>query len=219
MQELKQYMHLPSAVATRILKLMQQWHLAGEIVENLMLAFQVAHSTRRQALREMADVTLVWTGPTSAPVAVRDTQNVLSDLIESAKTEIVVVGYALTEGAAPILKMLSNAYGRGVRVVIIGNRLKDKLAVLRQYWPVNTLQPELFTYPESSTDSKAALHAKLVAVDQKRMLVTSANLTYHGLTGNIEIGLAVNGKVVADTILLLNELIARKFLIRVTVEA
>jgi phosphatidylserine/phosphatidylglycerophosphate/cardiolipin synthase-like enzyme len=34
----------------------------------------------------------------------------------------------------------------------------------------------------------AALHAKATIVDGRRLLLTSANLTYHGLGGNIELG-------------------------------
>lgn len=34
----------------------------------------------------------------------------------------------------------------------------------------------------------AALHAKLLVSDTKKSLVSSANLSYHGMRGNVEIG-------------------------------
>lgn len=34
----------------------------------------------------------------------------------------------------------------------------------------------------------AALHAKVISVDGQRTLITSANLSYHGQEGNIELG-------------------------------
>ena len=34
----------------------------------------------------------------------------------------------------------------------------------------------------------SALHAKVISVDQKETLITSANLSYHGQEGNIELG-------------------------------
>ena len=35
----------------------------------------------------------------------------------------------------------------------------------------------------------AALHAKTIVVDEKELLVSSANLSYHGMQGNVEMGI------------------------------
>ncbi len=37
----------------------------------------------------------------------------------------------------------------------------------------------------------AASHAKIISVDSERVLVSSANLSYHGLAGNVEMGFLV----------------------------
>lgn len=34
----------------------------------------------------------------------------------------------------------------------------------------------------------AALHAKMLVIDREKMIISSANLSYHGMSGNIEIG-------------------------------
>jgi phosphatidylserine/phosphatidylglycerophosphate/cardiolipin synthase-like enzyme len=47
------------------------------------------------------------------------------------------------------------------------------------------------------------------------MLVTSANLTYHGLAGNLEIGLEIEGRVAGEVVALLNRLIAENICIRI----
>jgi phosphatidylserine/phosphatidylglycerophosphate/cardiolipin synthase-like enzyme len=46
-------------------------------------------------------------------------------------------------------------------------------------------------------DNMASLHAKVLLVDQYDLLVTSANLTYHGLSSNIEVGVRVKGNELA----------------------
>ena len=43
----------------------------------------------------------------------------------------------------------------------------------------------------------AALHAKVISVDQKKTLITSANLSYHGQQGNIELGMLAESKKIA----------------------
>ena len=40
----------------------------------------------------------------------------------------------------------------------------------------------------------AKMHAKVLVADTRDALVTSANLTYHGFVGNVEMGVRIIGK-------------------------
>jgi phosphatidylserine/phosphatidylglycerophosphate/cardiolipin synthase-like enzyme len=40
----------------------------------------------------------------------------------------------------------------------------------------------------------AKMHAKVLVADARDALVTSANLTYHGFVGNVEMGVRIIGK-------------------------
>ena len=46
----------------------------------------------------------------------------------------------------------------------------------------------------------AALHAKVISVDQEKTLITSANLSYHGQEGNIELGTLVTSREFAKQV-------------------
>ena len=46
----------------------------------------------------------------------------------------------------------------------------------------------------------AALHAKILMVDDVDVLISSANLSYHGMAGNIEIGTQVCSEKIAKQI-------------------
>ena len=46
---------------------------------------------------------------------------------------------------------------------------------------------KIYNYPKQK-DKMSALHAKVISVDGKETLITSANLSYHGQEGNIELG-------------------------------
>ena len=46
-------------------------------------------------------------------------------------------------------------------------------------------------------DKMAALHAKVISVDMTRTLITSANLSYHGQQGNIELGTLIESAGIA----------------------
>ena len=46
----------------------------------------------------------------------------------------------------------------------------------------------------------SALHAKVISVDQTDTLITSANLSYHGQEGNIELGARIHSKELAKQV-------------------
>lgn len=43
----------------------------------------------------------------------------------------------------------------------------------------------------------SALHAKVISIDQQETLITSANLSYHGQEGNVELGAHIISKEIA----------------------
>lgn len=46
----------------------------------------------------------------------------------------------------------------------------------------------------------SALHEKVISVDQKETLITSANLSYHGQEGNIELGAQIESQETAKQV-------------------
>lgn len=58
---------------------------------------------------------------------------------------------------------------------------------------------KIYNYHQED-DKMAALHAKVISVDQQQTLITSANLSYHGQQGNIELGTLIESKQIAKQI-------------------
>lgn len=58
---------------------------------------------------------------------------------------------------------------------------------------------KIYNYKQDD-DKMAALHAKVISVDQEKTLITSANLSYHGQQGNIELGTLIESKRIAKQI-------------------
>ena len=52
---------------------------------------------------------------------------------------------------------------------------------------------QIYDY-SNDEDKMAALHAKVISVDMKQTLITSANLSYHGQQGNIELGALIESE-------------------------
>ncbi len=215
--EVQQSLQASAADIGIIVALLRQWQQEGGTGRELGAAILAARAGYQVASTQNPEVSLVWTGPALASIRARSTTGVLLELIERARSEVIIVGYAWTDGAAAIFQALVAAQQRRVRVTIAGDQLEQNLNVLRSHWPSGQQLPELYTRPASPLDGKSALHAKLAIADSRRMLVTSANLTYHGLAGNIEIGLVVTGQSVADAVELLSALIAAGELVPVAI--
>jgi len=146
----------------------------------------------RALLQAGPEVQIVCTAPFDVGVPIRATFATTIEMIRTAKQEILVVGYLFTEGAKQVLQELASAgQARAVAVTLVGNRLTKHLGVLKSVWNHQSHRPNLLSREVDPTDALAALHAKLLVCDRCDALITSANLSSHGLHRNVEIGIRV----------------------------
>jgi phosphatidylserine/phosphatidylglycerophosphate/cardiolipin synthase-like enzyme len=148
-------------------------------------------------------IELLWTGPSPAShITARRIDQVLYDLIGSAKRDILLITFAahkisrLTDG-------LVNALNRGVQVRLIlefeetseGQLSMDALnafsEVIRHrskiyYWPLDKRERNAYGKP-------GKLHAKLAVIDDQAVL-SSANLTDDAFNRNLELGALFSGE-------------------------
>jgi cardiolipin synthase A/B len=159
-------------------------------------ALRAAAATSQLIGLHRQSVEVAWTFPGASPKAMRTTGAVARELIDSSRESLLVMGYVVTVDvelsglAARTIRAMSNAATRGCRVTAVLHRNVNRQALMKA-WGSAPL-PAFFTWPESS-DAFAAQHAKVLVADKRDALVTSANLTHHGLSGNLEMGLRVSG--------------------------
>lgn len=163
------------------------------------LALRAASQTlEREQDRESVDI--VWTGPTTTEVPVRLTREALIDVIRAAQEKLIVVSFAAYKVEAIVNELIRAAdRGVGIRLILETDEIgggtltvdaADAFSALRKVagfyvWPAEK-RPAL-------EHGKASLHAKAAVADDHTALVTSANLTGHALTQNMELGLLVRG--------------------------
>ena len=168
--------------------------------------------TSREQWPERVDV--VCTGPIQFAVPVRATFATMIEMVEEARSEIVVVGYVFTAGAAEFVRQVSQARQRGVSVTIIGNRMRQGILELRRFWGA-AQPPAVYSWESDGTDELASLHAKLLICDRNIALVTSANYSLHGLHENIEIGLRIRSPSVTRLSDFIRQLVASDMVVPV----
>jgi cardiolipin synthase len=178
-----------------------------------------AEAAAAVAVEQRAEI--AWTGPATEAVPLRRVDQVIYDMVETAKQEVLLVTYAAYK-AERTLKALRDATEHGVRVKVVielaqesgGKIVFDGLQAFRTavpsaqvfYWPLDRRK-------RSASGSYGAMHAKCLVADRSRAIVSSANLTDYALEANMELGLLVERAVAVRLAEHFDQLIVRGELI------
>ncbi len=180
-----------AAVAKRLLKAWDDHpEVSGSELGPAIAAAAYAHDLGRTE----PEFELVMSGPTSAHVHARRTDEVLLEVIASARQRLLLVTFSLY--MYPDLKAaLKAAIARGVVITIMAEDPKDRdhfdldpamalagLAITRLRWP-----------RDQRSAGMTSLHAKIAVADDHTVFLTSANLSLKAAGDNIEAGVLIRG--------------------------
>lgn len=197
-------------LAPEVLKVLQDLEKAA-----VLATLRVAIAERVH--RPPPKLDLVWTGPETRVSTARSTRLVVEELFASAKTSVIVGGYAFDRPAilAPLHEaMRDRGVGVTMFVDIDGTTTKpeeaDAFATafidkwFRKVWTFGLPKPDIYYDPRTAVAGTvpgydwATLHAKCVVVDDERCLITSANFTDRGQNRNIEAGVLIEDPTFAQ---------------------
>ncbi len=142
--------------------------------------------------RRHQSVSVVWTGPESGVSTSRLTATAVIELINAARSQILLVSYA-THTEPSIATALSAAVARGVAVTLLAERHEDNPSYTALGTPFPGLDVLRLHWPAGSRPPGAALHAKIIVVDDQVALIGSANLTSRAMESNLECGIIIRG--------------------------
>lgn len=143
-------------------------------------------------------IRLVATIPPSFSLRTKRIQNITEDLIKNAQKSILLTGYSISGFISELLDLLIDKSQKGVLVKLFLNDVTNQSSIekLLRY---KSKFLQIYDY-KNTEDKMAALHAKIIVVDSKNILISSANLSYHGMSGNIEIGTHIESLKIAKQI-------------------
>jgi phosphatidylserine/phosphatidylglycerophosphate/cardiolipin synthase-like enzyme len=142
--------------------------------------------------RQHQSIDVVWTGPDSGITTSRLTAATVTELISQARREILLVSYA-TRTEPAIHAALAAAASRGVQITLVAENPADNPAYTAAGVPFPGLPATRLRWPASKRPPGAALHAKIIVVDDRTALITSANLTSRAMEANLECGILIRG--------------------------
>jgi phosphatidylserine/phosphatidylglycerophosphate/cardiolipin synthase-like enzyme len=192
--------------------------------EAVSLALITATHTE-ETYKESQSVELVWTGPDVGAVPVRRTKQAVLQVLDSAKHSITLVSYAVYN-IPHVRQALVSAAEKGVRIRMIVDT-PDRSASEEEYNNLVAIggavaaSARLYYWPHEKREKTEGgtvgkLHVKCVAADSEWLFLSSANLTEHAFTINMELGLLIHGGHLPKQIEQhFDRLIAKKMLVRV----
>lgn len=182
-------------------RLSETWARAPEVDSDALSYALLAAQKAVQRTSDVQVVDLVWTGPQTEVVPVRQTEQVLLEIADSARKELLIVSFVAYK-ADKVVNALRSAVSRGVLVRIVleisedqgGKVTFDPVHAMRAavpgidiyYWPVDQRT-------RTGRGEYGSLHAKCAVADDGVAFVTSANLTGYALELNMELGILVRG--------------------------
>jgi phosphatidylserine/phosphatidylglycerophosphate/cardiolipin synthase-like enzyme len=137
-------------------------------------------------------VDVVWTGPESDVTTGRLTAGAVIDLISEARQEILLVSFAIQRERL-IKTALAAASDRGVSITLVSETHVDNRSYGAESTPFPALDAVRLHWPKTLRPRGAALHAKIIVVDDRIALVGSANLTTPAMEANLECGILIRG--------------------------
>ena len=141
---------------------------------------------------EADKVSIVVTAPPSFAINARTTMSVVQSMISGAERNIIITGYSLSSYFSDLVDIIIDKSQHGVFVKFFVNDI-DKQQGFDKLLRYKGRFLNMYNYKQSD-DKMSALHAKVLSVDGYSTLITSANLSYHGQQGNIELGTKIDSK-------------------------
>ncbi len=139
---------------------------------------------------------LLWTGPTTATVPIRQTEQALIQVIQFAKRDLFIVSF-VAYAVPTVMEALLDAQERNVVLNFLleqsqdtgGKVSTDSIANLRAKLPA----AHFHIWKQTGSDTPAAVHAKCAVADGELAMITSANLTGKAMNENMELGILLSG--------------------------
>lgn len=143
-------------------------------------------------------IDLVITAPASFNLRTKRTDNVVEEMLASSKKSILMTGYSVSQYIKDFIDIIIEKSQKGVFVKLFINKIEEQGGIDKLIDYQGRFL-KIYNYTDEK-DKMSALHAKVISVDNYKTLISSANMSYHGMEANIEIGCLIQSQQIAKKI-------------------
>ncbi len=184
-----------------IARLDSSWRNAKQVRPTELAAALRGASATSALCEHRGSVEMVWTGPSTGMVPVRRTEQVLCEVIQSARNRLFIVSFVAYEMIS-ITRALKDATSRQTQVNVLlesstahgGKITFDSVRMMKVAVPAANVYVWHASTESNLVDCQAgSVHAKCAVADGKLAFITSANLSTAAMERNMELGILVRG--------------------------
>ena len=163
------------------------------------------------------DIEIVWTGPSKISAGVRNTKPVIEEMLKSAVPgeRITIIDYVITSNAESIVDQMKSCLADGVDIDLIVDKSSANERHLKKCFAEKSLVKPTIFERKGYEGGWYKVHAKVIIIGDRQMLVGSASLTALGIEVNFELGLLVQGPTVKKMLALVKKMIADEYFVEV----
>ena len=205
------------SVASQVADALQLLTVQGFNPSMLATVIQLLLSQREAITSNKPEIELVTSGPEAAGTSNRDTAIVVRELFARANRSVLVVGYAVFQGRRvfeALAERMRDLPDLGVTMCLEISRDRQEVRpaeiVLSRFlqrfkdsqWPTGYRLPEIYYDPRSIGNGivRSSLHAKIIVIDRHKVFLSSANFTEAAQERNIEAGLMLDSRPLAEKV-------------------
>jgi len=180
---------------------------------NVMLLTGLESKSRFEAKKD--EIEIVWTGPNKIDSEVRNTNAVIEEMLNSAEKgePVTIIDYMITSNAEDIVEELNSCLKDGVKIDLIVDKNSVNEVELRKCFAETSLSRPTIYKRKDKESGFYKVHAKVIIIGDRKMLVSSANLTELGTEVNFELGLLVHGPIVEKMYSLIKKMIEVEYFV------
>jgi phosphatidylserine/phosphatidylglycerophosphate/cardiolipin synthase-like enzyme len=191
--------------------LIEIWQAETSDLDGRTVAIALSTAVHCQTqMRQELSVELVWTGPNPESFPLRRTDQTLLQLIRDARQDLLIVSFAIYN-IPEIVQALIAALDRGVNIRIVAETPeasdgKISFGLSSTFGAEVLRRSQLYVWlkakrPVDEQGRHGSLHAKCAVSDRQRLFISSANLTEYAMSLNMEMGVLIQNRSLAQQVI------------------
>lgn len=197
--------HIPSPILTTLIAdIVRGGRISKRPPSDVAFAIATACAVELRS-RRRPRIELVLSGPSFPPYEMRRTDETILELIQAAQERLTIVSFVVYR-VERLANALSDAVMRGVEIRLFletetlsdrEKRLLSADAALQDIQVYSWLVDQRLRSPQGK---HGVLHAKATIADSSILFISSANITEHAMSLNIELGTLIRDGVYAQKV-------------------
>ncbi len=189
-----------SASAKVLIRMISADNIKPSDIAIILRAFQKSKESTPES-----NLSLVWSGPNLMGVPIRMTSQVILEMIDKSEESLFISSFSFYK-INVVFDALEKAIARGVKISLLletpqSSHYKIKNDPMGVFSDAFKSKASFYIWPYKNRvipgdDQTGSLHAKFILQDDKRLFITSANLTQYAMDRNIELGIIIEDQAI-----------------------